>query len=47
MTLIAFLTWLWYDVAKYLVMEIQYAVSSLTVGHNKMKELQKLLEDLL
>jgi hypothetical protein len=29
-----------------MVMEIQYNVSSLVAGHNKMKELQKLFEDL-
>jgi hypothetical protein len=31
---------------RYLMMEIQYVVSSLAVGHNKIKTLQKLLEDL-
>jgi hypothetical protein len=29
-----------------MVMEIQYDVSSLVVGHNKVKASQKLLEDL-
>jgi len=30
----------------YLVMEIQYLVSSSNASHNKLKALQKLLEDL-
>jgi hypothetical protein len=29
-----------------MVMEIQYDVNSLTIGHNKMKALQKICEDL-
>jgi hypothetical protein len=35
-----------YSTARYLVMEIQYVVSSLVDGHNKMKTPQKLHEDL-
>ncbi len=35
-----------YNVTRYLVMEIQYAINSLATRHNKMKASQKLPEDL-